>query len=313
MARIQCASLDPGGLNSAAAAANRGTGSRTMNGPAMAATGKSKPELGNNKCSNRDDLRFHLIRSERILEDPDTNARTEFRDDNLSSLSTKECSQSYREDEDVWWIALVAQNVIRPSQTTFLKERNIMEGAIILHETLHEMHRKKLDGVILKLDFEKAYDKDDTILFMENDLDGANNLKMVLGAYKKLSGLKINFHKSVLKKLDYYRSRFFWQCDEYKKKYRLARWSVLCPKTIGDSHFWAGLMTAKEPFQTLGHFIVNNGKQVIFKATQLTRLWPLLFKEDEGEEVIAKCKLLEKRMMELFSTSGWNFRRRIET
>ncbi len=37
---------------------------------------------------------------------------------------------------------------------------------------------------------------DDTILFMENDIDEANNLKMVLGAYEKLSGLKINFHKS---------------------------------------------------------------------------------------------------------------------
>nr|ABA93862.1 retrotransposon protein, putative, unclassified [Oryza sativa Japonica Group] len=48
-------------------------------------------------------------------------------------------------------VSLVAQNVIKPSQTAFLKGRNIMEGAIILLETLHEMHRKKLDGVILKL------------------------------------------------------------------------------------------------------------------------------------------------------------------
>jgi hypothetical protein len=37
--------------------------------------------------------------------------------------------------------------------------KNIMEGVVILHETLHEMHRKTLDGVVLKLDFEKAYDK----------------------------------------------------------------------------------------------------------------------------------------------------------
>ena len=29
----------------------------------------------------------------------------------------------------------------------------------MLHETIHELHRKKQDGVILKLDFEKAYDK----------------------------------------------------------------------------------------------------------------------------------------------------------
>jgi hypothetical protein len=56
-------------------------------------------------------------------------------------------------------MALVAQKIIRPSQTAFLSGRNIMDGAIILHETMHELHRKKLDGVILKLDFEKAYDK----------------------------------------------------------------------------------------------------------------------------------------------------------
>jgi hypothetical protein len=33
-----------------------------------------------------------------------------------------------------------------------------MEGIVILHETIHELHRKKKDRVILKLDFEKAYD-----------------------------------------------------------------------------------------------------------------------------------------------------------
>ena len=38
---------------------------------------------------------------------------------------------------------------------------------------------------------------DDTILFMESDLEQAGNLKLILGAFEKLSGLKINFHKSV--------------------------------------------------------------------------------------------------------------------
>ena len=40
--------------------------------------------------------------------------------------------------------------------------------------------------------------------------------------------------KGIVKKLDYYRSRFFWQCDEHKKKYRLAKWDILCqPKCLG--------------------------------------------------------------------------------
>ena len=55
--------------------------------------------------------------------------------------------------------ALVAHKVVWPSQTAFMSSRNIL-GVVVLHETLHELKRKKkLNGVVLKLDFEKAYDK----------------------------------------------------------------------------------------------------------------------------------------------------------
>jgi hypothetical protein len=189
----------------------------------------------------------------------------------------------------------VAHKVISPTQTAFLPGRNIMEGVVILHETIHELHRKKQSGVVFKIDFEKAYDKirwtfvrqtlklkgfcdrwcdwieaftqkghvnikindmlgnnfqtkkglrqgdplspvlfnivvdmlavlvnrakregqiggvvphlveeglsilqyaDDTILFMEHDIEKARNLKFILCAFEELSGLKINFHKS---------------------------------------------------------------------------------------------------------------------
>jgi ribosomal protein L21E len=322
-------------------------------------------------------------------------------------------------------VTQVAQKVISPSQTTFLLGRNIMEGVIVLHETIHEMHRKKQDGLIFKVDFEKAYDKinwsfvqqtlrmkgfspkwrkwiqsfmegdhvgvkindqvkknfqtkkgfdrgslssilfnivgdmlailikrakiegqiagviphlvddglsilqyvDDTILFMEHDLEKAKNMKLLLSAFKQLSGLKINFHKSkifcfdqvkeyesqyeqlfgckkgscpfkylrlpmhyrklsnkdweiieeriekklsswkgkyisvggrlvlinsvlsrlpmfmlsffkipkgVLKKIDYFRSRFFWQQYNQKRKHRLTKWNIICqPKDQG--------------------------------------------------------------------------------
>ena len=39
---------------------------------------------------------------------------------------------------------------------------------------------------------------DDTILFMEHDIEKAKNLKLILSAFEHLSGLKINFHKSEL-------------------------------------------------------------------------------------------------------------------
>ena len=37
---------------------------------------------------------------------------------------------------------------------------------------------------------------DDTILFLNNDLDQAKNLKLILCVFEQLSSLKINFHKS---------------------------------------------------------------------------------------------------------------------
>jgi hypothetical protein len=39
---------------------------------------------------------------------------------------------------------------------------------------------------------------DDTIIFMDNDLERAKNMKFLLCAFEQLSGLKINFHKSEL-------------------------------------------------------------------------------------------------------------------
>jgi hypothetical protein len=38
----------------------------------------------------------------------------------------------------------------------------------------------------------------------------------------------------VRKRLDYFRSRFFWQSDQNKKKYRLTKWNMVCrPKDQG--------------------------------------------------------------------------------
>jgi hypothetical protein len=53
----------------------------------------------------------------------------------------------------------IADQIMSPSQTRFILDRNIMEGVVMLHETIHEVHRKKMNYVTLKLDFDKAYDK----------------------------------------------------------------------------------------------------------------------------------------------------------
>jgi hypothetical protein len=62
----------------------------------------------------------------------------------------------------------IASELISPSQMTFMPGRNIMEVVVILHETIHEIHRKKISGVLLKLDFEKAFDKVNWVFFTSN-------------------------------------------------------------------------------------------------------------------------------------------------
>jgi hypothetical protein len=51
-----------------------------------------------------------------------------------------------------------AEKLISKTQTAFIPGKYILEGVVILHEVLHEIRIQKSQGVILKLDFEKAYD-----------------------------------------------------------------------------------------------------------------------------------------------------------
>jgi hypothetical protein len=45
----------------------------------------------------------------------------------------------------------VTHRVIQPTQTSFLLGRNIMEGVIVLYETIHELHRKKAERSFSRL------------------------------------------------------------------------------------------------------------------------------------------------------------------
>jgi hypothetical protein len=53
----------------------------------------------------------------------------------------------------------VAEKMIHPTQVAFLSSCDILEGVGVLHEVLNELKRTKAQGIVLKLDFEKAYDK----------------------------------------------------------------------------------------------------------------------------------------------------------
>jgi hypothetical protein len=53
----------------------------------------------------------------------------------------------------------VADYVVRPTQTAFMQGCYILDEVVTLHETFHELRRKNMKGVILKIDFKKAYGK----------------------------------------------------------------------------------------------------------------------------------------------------------
>jgi hypothetical protein len=42
----------------------------------------------------------------------------------------------------------IACRITKPSQSAFLPGRYILEGVVVLHETLHELKRKKQNGLI---------------------------------------------------------------------------------------------------------------------------------------------------------------------
>ena len=54
---------------------------------------------------------------------------------------------------------LVADKIVSKIQTAFMKGRYLLDNVVMLHETMHYLHRNKLSGVLFKVDFEKAYDK----------------------------------------------------------------------------------------------------------------------------------------------------------
>jgi hypothetical protein len=71
----------------------------------------------------------------------------------------------------------------------------------IVPDMLATMIEHQFEGVILHLvdgGLSILQYADNTILFIEHDLEKAKNLKLILSTFEHLSCLKINFHKSEL-------------------------------------------------------------------------------------------------------------------
>ena len=57
--------------------------------------------------------------------------------------------------------------MIASNQSAFLKGRYILESVVTAHEVLHSVHSGGDKGLVLKLDYEKAFDKVDLDFLMK--------------------------------------------------------------------------------------------------------------------------------------------------
>ncbi|PNX59990.1 cysteine-rich receptor-like protein kinase, partial [Trifolium pratense] len=58
-------------------------------------------------------------------------------------------------------LRLVIGSVISESQTTFVKDRQILDGILIANEVVDDARKAKKELMLFKVDFEKAYDSMD--------------------------------------------------------------------------------------------------------------------------------------------------------
>ncbi|XP_058757847.1 uncharacterized protein LOC131631081 [Vicia villosa] len=122
----------------------------------------------------------------------------------------------------------VIGKLVSSNQTAFVPGRNIADGVLFVNEVLDLAKREKRSCVVLKVDFEKAYDRvlmdlmrkaitigdfhdfkindveevsmlqfaDDIIIIGEGDTSNLWRMKTILRGFEIMSGLRINFHKS---------------------------------------------------------------------------------------------------------------------
>ena len=96
-------------------------------------------------------------------------------------------------------------------------------------------------------------------------------LTLINSVLSNLSVYMLSFFeipKEVLKKLNFFRSRFFWQEDGHKRKYRLSKWSILCrPRDPGG----LGIMNLEIQNKCLL-------SKWLFKLTNEDGIWQQLFR-----------------------------------
>jgi hypothetical protein len=68
-------------------------------------------------------------------------------------------------------ITKISHKVIRPTQKASISRQHFLEWVTVLHESIHELLSKKLDGIILKFYFQRACEKKKMMFLATNIAD----------------------------------------------------------------------------------------------------------------------------------------------
>jgi hypothetical protein len=74
-------------------------------------------------------------------------------------ISLLNCSFKFFSEILTLRLEKVSQRLVAKEQSAFIRGRYILESVVIAHEIVHSIHKTKTPGVVIKLDYEKAYDR----------------------------------------------------------------------------------------------------------------------------------------------------------
>ena len=89
-----------------------------------------------------------------IPKEPDAKNMRKFRPIFLSNCSVKIFSKAMTNR-----VGPVGHRLLSPCQSAFVRGRFILESVVTAHEAIPEVHKSNESGIILKIDYEKAYDR----------------------------------------------------------------------------------------------------------------------------------------------------------
>jgi hypothetical protein len=86
---------------------------------------------------------------------------------NFRPISLTNCSFKIFSKCSTNRLGVISEKLISPNQTSFIKERYILESMVSAHEIIHNAVHNVQTGFILKPNYEKTYDRVDKAFILE--------------------------------------------------------------------------------------------------------------------------------------------------